>query len=143
MYRRLTEVDGWTFRQLSVRPMNLSLTSVKFLCVRATVCQFSILPYSGIFLQLPSTLCPSARHFVNSPIVHATFHQLSSTFCLSMENILCGSWTFRLTSDNFLCVCVTFRQLSVCLRYHPSSFSASAGYSVNFLCVRRTFCKPT
>ena len=91
------------------------------------------------FHQHSSTLCPSARQSVNSPFVHTTFHQLPSTFCLSVENILCGSWTFCLTSDNFLCGCVTFRQLSVHLRYHPSSSSASTGYSVNFSSVRRTF----
>ena len=162
------------FRQLSVRPQNLPSTSAKFLCVRATICQFFVLQrdlpstfvnlpcacetfrklslsfytsmgtsvkYPYVSIQHSSTLCPSARHSVNSPFVHATFHQLPSTLCLSVENILCESCTFRLTSDNFLCGCVTFRQLSVRLRYHPSSFSASAGYSVNVLCVHRTFCK--
>ena len=116
-----------TFRKLSLTFYASMGTSVKN-------------PYGSI--QHSSTVCPSARHSVNSPFVHATFHQLPSTFCLSEENILCGSWTFRLTSDNFLCGCVTFRQLSVRLRYHPSCFSASAGYSVNVSCIRRTFCKP-
>ena len=83
-----------------------------------------------------------SKTFRQLSIRYVTFHQLPSTFCLSVENILCGSCTFRLTSDNFLCGCVTFRQLSMHLWYHPSSFSASAGYSVNVSCVRRTFCKP-
>ena len=93
--------------------------------------------------EFPSTFVNfmSARQSVNSPFVHMTFHQLPLTFCLTVENVLWGSWNLRITSDNFLCGCVTYHQLSVRLRYHPSSFSESAGYSINFLCVRRTFYK--
>ena len=141
-----------TVCQFSVLQRDLPPTSVNFLCARGTFRKLLLTFYTSVgtyqifmrqqdFHQHLSTLCPSARHSVNFLFVHVTFHQLSSTFCLSVENILCGSWTFRLTSDNFLCGCVTFHQLSVHLRYHPSSFSASTEYSVNFSCVCGTFCK--
>ena len=82
------------------------------------------------FPQHSSTLRPSARHSVNSPFVHRTFRQLPSTFCLSVENILCGSWTFRLTSDNFQCGRGSFRQVFV----HHQDLQSS---SVNIPCSRR------
>ena len=140
-----------TICQFCVLQRDLPSTFVNLPCARETFHKLSLTFYAsmGTFvkyiygsIQHSSTLYPSVRHSVNSPFVHATFHQLPSTFCLSEENILCGSWTFRLTSDNFLCGCVTFCQLSVRLRYHPSCFSASAGYSVNVSCIRRTFCTP-
>ena len=57
--------------------------SVNFLCVRGNIRQISMRQQD--FHQHSSTLCPSARHSVNSPFVHATFHQLSvcpwKTFC--------------------------------------------------------------
>ena len=81
------------------------------------------------FPQHSSTLRPSARHSVNSPFVHRTFRQLPSTFCLSVKNILCGSWTFRLTSDNFQCGRGSFRQVFV----HHQDLQSS---SVNIPCSR-------
>ena len=81
------------------------------------------------FPQHSSTLRPSTRHSINSPFVHRTFRQLPSTFCLSVENIVCGSWTFRLTSDNFQCGRGSFRQVFVCQKDLQSS-------SVNIPCSR-------
>ena len=82
--------------------------------------------------DIPSTLHSSTRPSIN-------FHQLVvcpwKTFCAET-----GPSAY--IQDNFQCGCVTFRQLSVSLWYHPSSFSATAGNSVNVLCVCRTFCKP-
>ena len=97
------------------------------------------------FPQHSSTLRPSARHSVNSPFVHRTFRQLPSTFCLSMKNILCGSWTFRLTSDNFLFGQGSFRQVFVCQQDLKSSYvhiPCSHGLPstwVNFSCGRGTY----
>ena len=81
------------------------------------------------FPQHSSTLRPSARHSINSPFVHRTFRQLPSTFCLSVENILCGSWTFHLTSDNFQCGRGSFCQVFMRQQNLQSS-------SVNIPCSR-------
>ena len=128
-----------TICQFSVRQQDLPSTTVNLPCGRGTFRKLSMRPW-----EHPSNIHAAAGFpstFVNFMSISETFRQLSirprnlpSTFCLSVENFLFGSWTFRLTSHNFLCGCVTFRQLSVHLRYHPSSFSASAGYSDNFSC---------
>ena len=74
------------------------------------------------FHQHSSTLHPSTRHSISSPFVHRTFCQLPSTFCLSVEYILCGSWTFCVTSDNFLCARGSFHQVFVRQQHLQSPF---------------------
>ena len=108
----------WTFRQLSVRLQNLPSTSVKFLCVRATICQFSIRQR-----DLPSTS-------VNLLCVRGTFRKLSLTFYASVghpSNIHAAAG-FLSTFINFMYVSEIFRKLSVCPRDLPST-------SINFLSV--------
>ena len=112
MYRSMTEVDGWTLRQLSMRPQNLPSTSVKFLCVRATICQFSVRQR-----DLPSTS-------VNLPCAHGTFRKLSLTFYASVGTSVknpCGSQ-----------ISLNIRQLYVRQRDIPSTLRSSMGPSVNF-----------
>ena len=146
------------FCQLSVRLRDLPLTFVNFLCIQETICQFSVrqqdlpttsvnFPYiCGTFRKLPLTFYASAgtsikyqcssrislniRQLYVRQFVHGTFRQLPSKFCLSVENILCGSWTFRLTSDNFLYGQGSFRQVFMRKQDLQS-------YSVNIPCSRR------
>ena len=73
------------------------------------------------FPQHSSTLCPSARHSVNSPFDHGTFRQLPSTIFVTGKHFV-----------RKLDLPLNFRQLSVWPNVLPSSFCASAGPSVIF-----------
>ena len=128
--------------------------SLNFLCIHRIIrrlpsnfCvseQLSVnLPHiSGIFLQLLSTCHASVGLSVN-------FHECSvhpwdfTSILHASVNFCCASWglvpTFLVSAGPSASFC----QLSVRLQYHPSSFSAPAGYSVNVSCVHRTFCKLT
>ena len=91
---------------------NLPATSVKFLCVQTTICQFSVHQR-----DLPSTS-------VNFLYICGTFRKLSLTFYASVGTSVknpCGSQ-----------ISLNIRQLYVRQRDIPSTLRSSMGPSVNF-----------
>ena len=127
------------FHQLSVSPVDLLSTSVKFMRRRGTFC------------QLPSTFRAASKpsiYFRRHLCIHWHYPQLfghtrellstSINFCASIGTTI----KFTVIRADFLqlrstfCACVgpsvNFSQHSVCPLKLSSTFSASAGVSVNF-----------
>ena len=128
---------------MSARPFKLS-------CVCGTFCQLpstfrvsagpsvNFLYVCRNFRQLPSTFCASNGTSINFPYVCWTFRQLYVR-PQDLRQLSVWPWDFPSISVILLCVCGTFCLLSVHPNYHPLTFRASAGPSVNFLCGRGTF----
>ena len=95
------------FRQIFVRPQNLSSTSINFLCLCRTFHQISVRTRDILsisitfpccqktFLQLLSTFHVVARPFVNFPHGRGTFHQISVLPLDQFVMFLCCCGTFR------------------------------------------------
>ena len=133
-----------TFHQLSIRPCDLPSTFINFLSVRGKhfVRKLDLLlnfrQLSVWLWDLPSIFCasaiPSVRFCLLSANIRGTMHPLSVRSQDHPSNI-------RMSTGPF----VNFHQLSVHPRDIPSTcvnFCASAGHSVNFLCIHGTFSQP-
>ena len=119
----------WTFRQLSVHPLDFPSTLVNFSCAQGNFCQLSVHPMD----ILPIT--------VNLLYINGSFHQLLSFFCASerssinscehslhLKDLLSTSVKFRASAGHF----VYFRQCFVHPLDLPSTFRANAGPSLYF-----------
>ena len=127
----------WTFRQLSSTFFTSEGQSITFLCISRTFCQClsTFCAATGTSKTFCSSVWPSITFFCVLPSTSVNFPCIWGTIC---QHSVCQrdlSSTFRVSAGPSL----NFPRICRTFRQPPSTFCASKGHSVNFLCISGTF----